>query len=1075
MEPAAVQAACVRVLGPDGATEGTGFLVDTYGHILTCWHVVSDLQQIEVAFHDTSDQMSADLRLDLSEPSIDVAVLQVTGRRLPEPLAVDFEWRVGDPIWSFGYQYQQHFSAGYPVDGRISGDTRLRGQQLIVVANTDVQRGLSGGPVLNMRTGKVMAMMNAKLDDKGVGFAVPFKVVAQHWPALRGRVSTSAREFRRNVEELFLAMGYTVSEWPDAPGQEPLVLKAELRNGPLAIRVLIGCVESSGSIGGDQHRNPAFAVSAALVSRAADRGLIVTGDDGSAEFRALAASLGLQILSLADLERSLLDFSTYLEKVIHDFENFETYAEMEAAPVIEQFRWCDLYRYYVDPECTDPVLDTTAGKISEILEEFLAPEHLGLLAILGDYGTGKTSLCLQFTYRLACRYRDSGKQSRIPVFVPLRGLDVRGGGIRRLILDSLSTYGVQAPDFRAVEIMIKAGRLALIFDGFDEVGDALDRRGALEALAQIASLAALPGSKVVLTCRTHYFLNTDESIDILTRSRGAPFIRTGERSEPKISRVVELAKFTEPQILDLMQRHSDDYRSQWDRIRAIYNLADLARTPILLSIILSSLGPLLDTHERKIGAASLYDTYTKFWLERDDDRSESTPQQRLVFAHELAWRMYSTDQLAIPLSELEAAIGDHFGQISIGSEWLAKMEKNVRTCSFLARDRFGNFEFAHKSFMEFFVAQRFALDVSRWPEQNKLWSRIIPFEVVSFLREMLEPADFEVVKQISVDRSNDDILRSLCMDLQIAIGDPVVSEPLVFELRYDRTGDVIGCANADMCARVLDAQSLTQTQVLRGHHGWVRSLAFSPDNRMIATGSWDGRLTIWAVRDWNLTVSYDLGDRINAVTFTPDSSKIICAGYDTRIRILDVATGSLAAELHGHTESIRSIAIDPTGTFLVSASLDKTIRIWALDDQTIAPQALMEEEPVACLELSPDGKMIATGSWTGDLTLWTLSRQQRIWRKRAHSNMINACSFSPDGRWLGTASDDRSVRVWDCGNGSLVANLALNDFAQAVAFSPDGTRLVAGGYDCEVHAWECESFREVAWVALHSPTPQPPE
>ena len=79
---------------------------------------------------------------------------------------------------------------------------------------------------------------------------------------------------------------------------------------------------------------------------------------------------------------------------------------------------------------------------------------------------------------------------------------------------------------------------------------------------------------------------------------------------------------------------------------------------------------------------------------------------------ELAWEMYTTQRLTIPFSEFPELVTKHFG-LKNNPEQAAFFERDVRTQSYLVRDDFGSYCFAHKSFMEYFVACKMISTVYR--------------------------------------------------------------------------------------------------------------------------------------------------------------------------------------------------------------------------------------------------------------------------------------------------------------------------------------------------------------------------
>ncbi|MHB9295703.1 putative serine/threonine-protein kinase PkwA [Pillotina sp. SPG140] len=79
-------------------------------------------------------------------------------------------------------------------------------------------------------------------------------------------------------------------------------------------------------------------------------------------------------------------------------------------------------------------------------------------------------------------------------------------------------------------------------------------------------------------------------------------------------------------------------------------------------------------------------------------------------------------------------------------------------------------------------------------------------------------------------------------------------------------------------------------RTLRGHQGSVRSVAYSPDERFIVSGSFDNTVKIW-----------------------------------------DAKSGRNLRTLTGHTSWVNSVAYSPDGRRIVSGSLDKTIKIWSVE------------------------------------------------------------------------------------------------------------------------------------------------
>ena len=166
-DTAIIQKSIARVISPAGNTVGTAFLVSSSGYLLTCWHVIADMQPVQVLIEGESTPLVAEVIRDLSNSQEDVAVLKIS-RPCSHLSPLGIDWSIGTPVWSYGYQYQKIVSSGYPVSGVISGETKITNEhQLIVVSGTDFQKGLSGAPLVNRQNGLVVGIVNALFEKKG--------------------------------------------------------------------------------------------------------------------------------------------------------------------------------------------------------------------------------------------------------------------------------------------------------------------------------------------------------------------------------------------------------------------------------------------------------------------------------------------------------------------------------------------------------------------------------------------------------------------------------------------------------------------------------------------------------------------------------------------------------------------------------------------------------------------------------------------------------------------------------------------------------------------------------------------
>jgi formylglycine-generating enzyme required for sulfatase activity len=282
----------------------------------------------------------------------------------------------------------------------------------------------------------------------------------------------------------------------------------------------------------------------------------------------------------------------------------------------------------------------------------------------------------------------------------------RAYDIEQMVTDALvNRFGVSLPaGFRTFQYLNEAGRLLLIFDGFDEMERQVsDYRTAKANFLEIAKLVH-PGAKVILTCRTAYFRHDKEARETLTHGEKVVFPREADVIELRDRRGYSLARleyFDEAQIRRALElRVPEQATTILEKISSLPNLQDLSQRPVLLEMIADSLPKIRDAREMNL--ATLYQNWTDDLMRRRGEDDRITPERRRAFVRDLAWKMQNSRQLTVPFDQFPDLVKSHFGLETKEQE--ALFERDVRTQSYLVHDGAGNYSFAHKSMMEFFVA-----------------------------------------------------------------------------------------------------------------------------------------------------------------------------------------------------------------------------------------------------------------------------------------------------------------------------------------------------------------------------------
>ena len=169
---------------------------------------------------------------------------------------------------------------------------------------------------------------------------------------------------------------------------------------------------------------------------------------------------------------------------------------------------------------------------------------------------------------------------------------------------------------------------------------------------------------------------------------------------------------------------------------------------------------------------------------------------------------------------------------------------------------------------------------------------------------------------------------------------------------------------------------LPEAQILGGHSGEVRAVAWSPDATHILTGSQDGTARIWDATTGENTLTLTHDGWVIAVAWSPDGHHILTGSQDGTARIWDATTGANTLTLT-HDGWVSAVAWSPDATHILTGSQDGTIRIW---DATTGANTLTltRDSSVSTVAWSPDGHHILTGSSNGTARIWDATTGEQV-------------------------------------------------------------------------------------------------
>jgi WD40 repeat protein len=246
----------------------------------------------------------------------------------------------------------------------------------------------------------------------------------------------------------------------------------------------------------------------------------------------------------------------------------------------------------------------------------------------------------------------------------------------------------------------------------------------------------------------------------------------------------------------------------------------------------------------------------------------------------------------------------------------------------------------------------------------------------------------------------------------------------------------------------------------------IRTVRFSPDGKLLATGDSWGVIKLWNTNTWRVVRTIETGQNsLGSLAFARDKKYLVTVGAPEPVKLWNYDTGKqIPNEIAPSDQSVLSVAFSPDGKLMAEGEDFGLIRVWdrrswklqKVFHHTLYDRGVAAFSPIWDICFSPNGRYMASAGGDGRTRLWNT----RDWSELSFGRTARSYSlaFTSDSRLLAVASDYGNVDVWDMQIGQkLPVKITHKEGAFAVAFSPDDRYLATAGSEA-IHLWDVSAW-----------------
>jgi len=630
-----------------------------------------------------------------------------------------------------------------------------------------------------------------------------------------------------------------------------------------------------------------------MMSKVGDLGIIVLDND---QYEIIVSNgtpenKYIKILTFDDLLVKHTFLFEYVESILYKLETPQFF--------IEKFEGI----------ANDKIVD-----LVNYIDSLICDDEIQKIALLGDYGTGKTTFCYFYVRHCFEVYKNS-KSLRLPIYLHMKKFS-KHSNLFELALEEINKKIFTVSEYELQEL-IRCGKILIIVDGIELVQSDIS----FETMIRLVdALGEYPLSKVLMIARTHYFKNSLQLKRI------------------KEYHIVYLKNWS---LMEYECYLTERYKASWkdvaNKIFNSFHLYEIFQTPLFATELCDIIDKGMVSH------FDIFNELTNSWVEKNYYSYYLDTDTKLDIIEKIACYLYFGESLEFSQKDLVHIIE----MFEVQAEKIEEYKKDILTSSFFIRDTNDKYRFSHYSILEFFVSKTLNKEINDFIKNLRcphyFMKKKLTRGIYQFLSESIEKKEslIELVNMTKNKTFEDmayvgsnciSILR--CMNAELMNSD--FSNCVLVDADFRNMnlsgssfyGANLFTSNFDNC--ILDDTNFLKTKLgfssIKNYTGIFDFLVIDSSKLYLAT--MENSIVLYNIINNTVQDFFSIhNDSIWTLCEMKDSPWFFSGGRDHRL-IMWNKNGELLRIFDGHNDNIWKICASPDNAYVASCSSDKTIKIW---------------------------------------------------------------------------------------------------------------------------------------------------